>query len=632
MLLRNTLLCFGISLLLGARLGASLQEAQVSVNVSRLPAAAPLRQEIRVSAAEQGAQRLTISVTNTSGADLSLSGWTVQFPWVGLPGADDRVSTGGWDMGRSEARVWSPAAAEKVTTGSYLLAKSAGGYSLAAFTTWKTFNAKLRYAAGRVIVTGEGEGRLLRAGETVALETVWLTSGSDWQDLLFGYADEIARENRIQLNAPKPYIGWATWDYFGRNWTYDQVVANMDKLIEIYPQSDFLQIDGGWWPQRGDYKLVRENLQPEGMKRLGQLIRQKKLIPGIHLDGMRGDAKAQVAKEHPDFFLRDDKGGILVESKVNVGENLDYTFFDFSNPATGAYFSEVMSNIRRNWGYDYIKVDFLRFGLNEFIHTAVGKDTVIVPQNRGLTSVERIHLGLAAMRQGMGADAYFVACSSVFGPTFGHVDGLRSGADINPEFKQFKKCAVDNAGNFYLHGKVVHNDADYHVVRAKDDQDDTLVKSPVKDGKNMTLNEAEMWTHFVALCGGPRLNSDNFPTLREERRALFRFAAGFPTAERYVPLDFWAHARDDEDVSSAILTQAKGDVYLGTFNWTDSDKKWLVTGLTPADLKSLSKISGAAVTETAAGTVTITLPARHSTLFKLTGGNFDRLRKSVQIN
>lgn len=630
---RISIICLVASLVLSCgRLSAGLLETQVSVTVNRQPAAAAVQQEIHVSAAEHGAQRLTISITNTSGADLSLTGWTVEFPWVNLTAPDDRLSTGGWDMGRSEARVWSPAAAAKVATGSYLLAMGAGGYSLAAFTTWKTFNAKLRYEAGRVIVTGEGEGRLLRAGEKVALETVWLTSGADWQDLLFAYADEIARENNIRLNAPKPYVGWATWDYYGRNWTYDQVVANMEKLIEITPQADFLQIDGGWWPSRGDYKLVKESLQPEGMKRLGQLIRQKNLVAGIHLDGMRGDAKAQVAKEHPDFFLRNAKGGMLVHETINVGENLDYTFFDFSNPATGAYFTDVMANIRRNWGYDYIKVDFLRYGLNEFIHTVVGKEAAIVPQNRGLTSVERIHLGLAAMRAGMGPDAYFLACSAVFGPTFGHVDGLRSGADINPEFTQFKKCAVDNSGNFYLHGKVVYNDADYHVVRAREDQDETLVKAGNKDGKNMTMNEAEMWTHFIALCGGPRLNSDNFLTLREERRELFRFTANFPTAERYVPLDFWSHARNDEDVSSAILTQAKGDVYLGTFNWTDADKKWVVTGLTAAELKTLIKVSGAAVTNTTAGTLTITLPARHSTIFKLAGGNFDRLRKAIQIN
>ncbi|MDB6115670.1 MAG: hypothetical protein JWQ62_2615 [Lacunisphaera sp.] len=620
-----------LSALLFLRLGAQLREDQVSLKINRLPETAAFRTAIHVGAAATGGQQLAITITNASGAEVVLRDWTVEFPWVGLTGPGDLLSTGGWDMGRSEARVWTPENGAGLSTGSYLLAKGAGGFSLAGFSTWRTFNAKLRYAPGKVIVTGDGEGRTMRAGETLALETVWLTHGADWQDLLFGYADQIARENHIKLNHPKPYVGWATWDYYGRNWTYDQVVANMDKLVEIYPQADFLQIDGGWWPQRGDYQLVRDSLQPDGMKRLGQLIHAKKLIAGVHLDGMRGDSKAQVAKEHPDYFLSNEKGGMLVQSTLNVGENLDYTFFDFSNPATCAYFKDVMANIRHNWGYDYLKVDFLRFGLNEFIHTAVGEDTVIVPHNRALTSVERFHLGLAAMRDGMGADAYFLACSAVFGPTFGHVDGLRTGADINPQFKQFKKCAVDNSGNFYLQGKVVYNDADYHVVRAKEDQDDTRVKAGNKDGRDMTLNEAEMWTHYVALCGGPRLNSDNFLTLREERRALFRFAAGFPTAERFVPLDFWSHARDEEDVSSVILTQAKGDAYLGVFNWTDNDRQIVLNGLTAADLKALTKISGAAVTQEGEGSVTVSLPARHSTIFKLAGGNFNRLRKAIQV-
>ena len=99
-----------------------------------------------------------------------------------------------------------------------------------------------------------------------------------------------------------------------------------------------------------------------------------------------------------------------------------------------------------------------------------------------------------------------------------------------------------------------------------------------------------------------------------------------------MPLDFWAHAGNDEDVAACILAQAKGDAYLGIFNWTDTDKKWNVTGLTADDLKALSKVSGAAVSETASGAVTVSLPARHSTLFEFTGGNFDRLRKVIQIN
>jgi len=610
---------------------AALSRDQVSVRIDRTPAAAAFSSNITIGEAEGASRRLLVTISNDSRQDASLQGWRVELPWLASNAAPDLVSTGGWDMGRTEARVWTPEQASKVETGSYVLARQAGGYSIAGFTTWRVFNAKLRYDSGRLVVTGDGENRIVRPGETLSLEVVRLASGSDWQNLLFEHADAIARENRIKLNRPRPDIGWATWDYYGRGWTFEQAVANMDKLLEVCPKADLVQIDGGWWPQRGDYTLVRENLRPDGMKRLGHIIRSHGLHAGIHLDGMRGDSKAMVAEEHPDFFLKDAKGGLLVQSTLNTGERLDNTFFDFSNPATGDYFRGVMGTIRKEWGYDYFKVDFLRYGINEFIHSAVGDEVEIVPHDRSMTSVERFHRGLAAMREGMGRDAYFLGCSAVFGPTFGHVDGLRVGADINPSIKQYRKCALDTSGNFHLHGKVVYNDADYLVVRAREDQDETRVKAPNKDGRDLTLNEAEMWTHYVALCGGPRLNSDNLLILREERRALFRFAAGFPTAERFVPLDFWAHARDESDAPTVILTQAKGDAYLGTFNWSDQDRDIVIEGFSSTDLAALAKVSGSGESRISGDTVTIRLPARHSTIFKLGRGKFDLLRAALHV-
>ncbi len=603
---------------------------QVTVRIDGTPGDAVFRSEVKVRD-DNGSSRIQIGITNASASEARLKGWVVEFPWIGPQDSPDLVSTGGWDMGRSEARVWTPKEAGKVETGSYVLARQAGRYSLAGFTTWRVFNSKLRYDGGRLVVTGDGENKIVRPGETLALEVVRLATGDDWQDLLFDHAEAIARENRIRLNPPRKDVGWATWDYYGRSWSYDQVMSNMNKLLEIYPKADLLQIDGGWWSQRGDYTQVRENLEPDGMKRLGTLIRGRGLHAGIHLDGMRGDEKANVAKDHPDYFLKNAHGMMLVQSALNVGEKLDYTFFDFSNPAACDYFRNVLSTIRRDWGFDYFKIDFLRYGVNQFIQSSVGADTEIVPHDPSLTSFERIHRGLAAMREGMGRDAYFLGCSAVFGPTFGHVDGLRVGADINPSVKQYRKCALDALGNFYLHGKVVYNDADYLVVRAREDQDDTRVKAPNKDGRDLTLNEAELWTHFVALCGGPRLNSDNLIILREKRRALFRFAAEFPTAERYVPIDFWSHARDESDPPCILLTQARGDVYLGVFNWSDEAASFVIDGFSPSNLESLAKVSGAGEHESSGDSVTIRLPARHSTIFKLAGGSFDHLRKALSL-
>ena len=623
---------------------AQLREADVTTNIERTPASAPIRVVVRMTDAQPAAgQYLQVSITNTSEHDITLGALTAEFPYPRPEGANALIATGGWDMGLNETRVWPAATTAKLETGTFLLSGGTtpeSSATLAGLVTWKTFNSKLRWDNGTLIVRASGEGRVVKPGETVDMEKVWLAQNADWQDLLFAYADRIAAENNIRLNHPKPCVGWATWDYFGRDWTYGDVVANMDTLLQICPQAGMVQIDGGWWPSRGDYMLARPDLQPGGMKRLAQLIRSKNLTAGIHLDGMRGDAKSAVAREHPDYFLRDAAGKMLVESTINTGEHLDYTFFDYSNPAACDYMKRVMANIRRDWGYDYFKIDFMRFGLNEFIHTVIGKGTPIVPADHSLTSVERFHRGLAAMREGMGPDAWFLGCSAAFGPAFGHIDALRSGGDISPRFAAYKRRAADNSGNFYLHGKVVYIDADYLVARAAPDQDGARVKLDSKDGANLALNEAQMWAHYVALCGGPRLSSDKLPILRDERRALFLFAASFPTAERYIPLDFWTHARAADDPPSVILTAAKGDCYLGVFNWTDAEKTIVLGGLAAAQSAAQSAehaapgiVSGEVVVSapSAEGEITLALDPRHSAIFKIPGGDFDTLRHAITL-
>ena len=614
---------------------AQLSEEQVRVTIDATPTAAALAPQVRVLAGEAGTQTLVITLTNTNSTELALRGATVEFPWVTPEGADWRIASGAWDMGQNPAHIYAAGQGEPIKSESYLLTRDAGDSALVGFTTWKTFTSKLTYQPGKVIVMVDGEGRRICPGETVALENIWFAHRPNWQDLLFAYADEIVREHKIKLNRPKPYIGWATWDYYGRDWTAKNVTDNLDALLQVYPEADFLQIDGGWWPQRGDYTRVKHSLEPDGMKTLGHAIRAKGMVAGIHLDGMRGDSKAIVAKEHPDYFLKDQHGEMLVKSAAKGGDKLDYIFFDYSNPAARDYISQAFALIRRDWGFDYFKVDFLRYGLNEFIEQFVnrgaGEKRAIVPFDRSLTSVERFHLGMAAIRSGMGADAYFVACSAVFGPTFGHVDGLRSGADISPGFRHYKKSAADTASSFFLQGKVVYNDADYVVVRAREDQDATLIAWPEKNGGDLKLNEAEMWAHYVGLFGGIKLSSDNLPILREERRALFRLAASLPTSERYVPIDFWQHASHNEDPPAVMLGEAGGVVHLGVFNWTDAPRNFQLRGLTATELKGVTKLGGEGVTQTKEGTLTVRLPARHSTIYRIDGATFDRLRRAMQV-
>ncbi|MDB6114887.1 MAG: hypothetical protein JWQ62_1832 [Lacunisphaera sp.] len=615
----------------------ALQGSDLGIVINRVPVAAPVKPAVQISAGANGSSYVEVALTNASGQDVALTMIEVTLPWLANPDPRLLVSSGGTTMATWPMQVIDPAAPRDKPphSGTYLLARHDGKYSLVAFLSWNTFWSKIQYVKGRVVMTADGEGRILKAGETVQLEKLWFIEGPDWQDLLFGYADEIARQLHIKLKPQPAYVGWSTWDYYGRKWTATDVAANSAALTKLEPKANLVQIDGGWWPHRGDFRQVRDNLKPGGMKELAAQIRASGLVAGIHFDGMRGDMSSTILKEHPEYFLKDGTGAIINVPQLNDGDHLAHTYFDFSEPGAVAYMRDVARNIRRNWGYDYLKIDFLVDGINAVIRKAAFQDDparLIVPHNPGLTSVERLHLALTAWREGMGDDAYFLGCSAPFGQVFGHVDGLRTGYDISPHMKGVRMCAEATAGMFFLQGKVVYNDADYQVARAKEDEDDTLVHNPDKRGQ-LTRNEAEMWANYVGLFGGTKLNSDNLSTLRPERQELFRQAVALPACRRFIPLDYWEHGRDREDAFHVMLGEAgDGTVYLAVFNWSDQARTYSFTGVRGGKSSPRPALPGVIDEAFEAGGLQLHLEGRHSVVYRLSPGlHFDEVRRALRF-
>ena len=72
-------------------------------------------------------------------------------------------------------------------------------------------------------------------------------------------------------------------------------------------------------------------------------------------------------------------------------------------------------------------------------------------------------------------------------------------------------------------------------------------------------------------------------------------------------------------------------VRLGVFNWTEAPKDIRLTGLTDAELKGVIKLGGAGVMQTGKGVFTVSLSARHSSIFRIDGANFDRLRNAMRV-
>jgi len=523
-----------------------------------------------------GFQRLAITLSNKGSKPLAIKRINVRIPVTEKLTDDLEVLYGGSCMGRTPMlRQKIGVATAKSSSHMFEMVRLADDkYLFAGSLSWRIFLPNFTIKDGALMIWSDGEGRQLKPGETISYEQIVLKRGDDWLMTLNQFGNAIASENGIKKLKPADFKGWATWDYYGRVFTAKDIYGNMDALNKLAPEANMIQIDGGWWTERGDYKSIRPDLLPGGIKEIISRVTSESKIPGIHFDGFRGDANSEIYKAHPDYFLHDLDGKLIVDVNEKSDKLMKYIYFDYSNPGARAHIADCIKNMKDNWGVRYFKVDFMRYGLK---NDTLGKNKSangIKAFDPTITSVERFRLAMKTMRDAMGPDTYFLGCSAVFGPCIGFVDGMRTGGDIHPRYDAFPERCLANLSNFYLSGKVWNGDADYLVFREAADEDKAVSQEDVKHGGSLTLNEAQMWADFNKLYGTCRLNSDNLMTLRPERQALVKEVFQYPAMDETVPLDFLKHGKSKGDGFELVLARKGEAVYLGVFNWGDKPKEY----------------------------------------------------------
>jgi len=523
-----------------------------------------------------GFQRLAITLSNKGSKPLAIKRINVRIPVTEKLTDDLEVLYGGSCMGRTPMlRQKIGVATAKSSSHMFEMVRLADDkYLFAGSLSWRIFLPNFTIKDGALMIWSDGEGRQLKPDETISYEQIVLKRGDDWLMTLNQFGNAIASENGIKKLKPADFKGWATWDYYGRVFTAKDIYGNMDALNKLAPEANMIQIDGGWWTERGDYKSIRPDLLPGGIKEIISRVTSESKIPGIHFDGFRGDANSEIYKAHPDYFLHDLDGKLIVDVNEKSDKLMKYIYFDYSNPGARAHIADCIKNMKDNWGVRYFKVDFMRYGLK---NDTLGKNKSangIKAFDPTITSVERFRLAMKTMRDAMGPDTYFLGCSAVFGPCIGFVDGMRTGGDIHPRYDAFPERCLANLSNFYLSGKVWNGDADYLVFREAADEDKAVSQEDVKHGGSLTLNEAQMWADFNKLYGTCRLNSDNLMTLRPERQALVKEVFQYPAMDETVPLDFLKHGKSKGDGFELVLARKGEAVYLGVFNWGDKPKEY----------------------------------------------------------
>jgi alpha-galactosidase len=242
-------------------------------------------------------------------------------------------------------------------------------------------------------------------------EGPWFLALGPEPDVFAAYAEQLAERLGRRPDRPAPRL-WSSWYGFYRGISEEglrEVLAGLEGLA-----FDAFQIDDGWQRAIGDWDP--NDAFPSGMAAMAEEIRGAGLTPGLWLAPFIATPGSRLARDHPDWLLRDDRG-----RPVPAGDNWGGPFFalDTTHPEVEAWLTETLRRVR-GWGFELLKLDFL------YAAALPGARRRPVGRERAYRQA------LALVREACGEAAYLLACGAPILPSLGLVDGLRVGPDTAP--------------------------------------------------------------------------------------------------------------------------------------------------------------------------------------------------------
>lgn len=354
--------------------------------------------------------------------------------------------------------------------------------------------------AHRLTASSHAEAKRVAPGETLSSEPLLLLVDMPEAEAWAHYASALAE--RHQAN-PSPHVstGWSSWYYFFTEVTEEDVRRNLAVLAESRARLpvEVVQLDDGYQTAVGDWLSINAKF-PSGMRALADAIHAEGFQAGIWLAPFMVSEASETYRRHPDWVLRDEAG-----EPINAITNWGARNFglDTTHPGVEAYLREVFGTIVNDWGFDYLKIDF--------IYAACLRARRHDPMR---TSVQAYRRGLAIVREVVG-DRFVLGCGAPFAPSVGLVDGMRVGPDTAPYWAHADLHGAEPAllnairstlAHGWMHRHWYVNDPDCLIVRRQDSQ--------------LTCAEVETWASVVALSGGMVILSDDLPKLERDRLAI----------------------------------------------------------------------------------------------------------------
>jgi alpha-galactosidase len=412
-------------------------------------------------------------------------------------------------------------------------------------------------------------------GEEIVTDWACWIPASTQEPALDWYLEAVAREcgARVPERAP---AGWCSWYDFREKVTEEDLRRNVQRasLLKTELPLELIQLDDGYQAATGDW-LERNAKFPSPMKALASAIRRKKFLPGLWLAPFIARADSRIVQEHPEWRLNTERGGQATAGLIGLRWS---RVLDVTRPETMAYIERVVRTACKEWGFKFLKLDFL------YAAAVAGKRW-----DPKRTRAQALHAALQRIRAAAGNHVFLLGCGCPIGSGIGVFDAMRIGPDVDQRWPPHvwgqrwlarNDPTVPSAFNSLrnilarapLHRRWWWNDPDCMLVR--------------EVHTSLTAPERQTLASAIALTGGMLIFSDDLGALSPESRHMAQSLLP-PLSERAVILD------GDENLPPELVQQRfSGPIgdwqVIGVFNWTGGKADWALDlaecGLAPDSL------------------------------------------------
>lgn len=163
------------------------------------------------------------------------------------------------------------------------------------------------------------------------------------------------------LAYPNRWVYWCSWYGFGEAIDAN-IILEQTKLARLQKLPvDTIIIDDGW-TKWGDWQQPLPDKFPKGIGSVRDKITKQGFKTGLWLAPFMAAPDSQLLRDHPEFFLRDQRGRLI--NGFRSIPPFDQWFYckyllDFGKKAVRDYIFASIDQMVRDWKVDTLKLDFL---------------------------------------------------------------------------------------------------------------------------------------------------------------------------------------------------------------------------------------------------------------------------------